>query len=218
MKNFKKAFFSFLLCSCLLAALLLAGGCKTGGTSSDASGASTFTAVVIDASDSGLLIAAQGKDFDLARVDYAAGYTPDFAVKPMQTVTLTVGALARETYPVGLTATAVTLTADVGAAAPVIAQSAAAGLMQVASPTILDVRTDAEYVTGHIDGALLLPYDQIASLAPAQLPDKNVLLLTYCRTGARSAAAAKTLISMGYTRVFDMGGIVSWTGETVMGE
>ena len=80
---------------------------------------------------------------------------------------------------------------------------------------LLDVRTQEEYDAGHIDGAMLLPYDEIAGRAAAELPDKGARILLYCRTGRRSAAAAETLAGMGYTDVYDFGGIVDWPYETV---
>ena len=80
---------------------------------------------------------------------------------------------------------------------------------------ILDVRTQVEFDTGHIKNAVLLPYDEIKEKAPGVIADKNQTILAYCRTGIRSAIATKALIEMGYTNVFDIGGIVDWTGEIV---
>lgn len=80
---------------------------------------------------------------------------------------------------------------------------------------ILDVRTQAEFDEGHIPGALLLPDSEIAQRAEEALPDKDQTILVYCRSGRRSAEAAKTLVGMGYTAVYDFGGIQDWTGEVV---
>ncbi|WP_295580984.1 rhodanese-like domain-containing protein [uncultured Oscillibacter sp.] len=79
---------------------------------------------------------------------------------------------------------------------------------------VLDVRTQAEYGEGHIPGALCLPNETIGGEAPAALPDKDAEILVYCRSGRRSAEAARKLTELGYTRVFDFGGIQSWPYET----
>ncbi|MEG1774400.1 MAG: rhodanese-like domain-containing protein, partial [Oscillospiraceae bacterium] len=71
---------------------------------------------------------------------------------------------------------------------------------------------------GHIPGALLLPNEVIAELALSQLPDLDAEILLYCRSGNRSRQAADTLVALGYTRVYDFGGIQSWPYETVSGE
>jgi len=83
--------------------------------------------------------------------------------------------------------------------------------------TLLDVRTQSEYDSGHIEGAALMPYDEIANRAQAELPDKSAVIIVYCRSGSRSSTAAATLAGMGYTNVYDMGGITSWTYGTVTG-
>ncbi|NLT58034.1 MAG: rhodanese-like domain-containing protein, partial [Clostridiales bacterium] len=75
---------------------------------------------------------------------------------------------------------------------------------------VLDVRTKAEYEAGHIPGAVLLPNEHISSQALEQLPDLEAEILVYCRSGNRSAQAAKKLIKLGYTDVYDFGGIIDW--------
>lgn len=79
---------------------------------------------------------------------------------------------------------------------------------------VLDVRTNEEFSLEHIPGAKILPYDEIYSAADGALPDKDALILIYCRSGRRSAIAAEELASMGYTRAFDFGGIIDWPYET----
>lgn len=78
---------------------------------------------------------------------------------------------------------------------------------------VLDVRTQEEYDSGHIPGAICLPNESIGSEEPAALPDKNQLILVYCRSGNRSAQAARKLAALGYTDVVDFGGINAWPGE-----
>ena len=80
---------------------------------------------------------------------------------------------------------------------------------------LLDVRTEEEYREQRIPGAVLLPYDEIGSRAEAELPDKDALILIYCRLGRRSAIAANELLGMGYANVYDFGGITEWHYETI---
>ena len=80
---------------------------------------------------------------------------------------------------------------------------------------ILDVRTQDEFNAGHIAGAILIPNETILDTQPALLPDLNAEILVYCRSGNRSAQAAKKLIAMGYTNVYDFGGIIDWPYEVV---
>ena len=78
---------------------------------------------------------------------------------------------------------------------------------------ILDTRTQEEYDEGHIPGAILIPYDEIAEKADAMLTDRNQLLLVYCRSGRRSKIAAQTLVELGYTNIREFGGILDWPYE-----
>lgn len=80
---------------------------------------------------------------------------------------------------------------------------------------VLDVRTQEEYDAGHIDGAVLLPNETIADTQPEVLPDLNEEILIYCRSGNRSAQAANKLVAMGYTNVYDFGGIIDWPYDIV---
>jgi len=80
---------------------------------------------------------------------------------------------------------------------------------------ILDVRTEEEFNIGHIENAVLLPVTDIKSKAEEVLTDKDAKILVYCRSGNRSATAAKDLIAMGYTNIIDFGGINSWPYEIV---
>ena len=78
---------------------------------------------------------------------------------------------------------------------------------------ILDVRTHEEYNEGHIPGAICIPNETIGSQPPAQLPDKDQLILVYCRSGNRSKQASAKLAEIGYTNIKEFGGIIDWTGE-----
>ena len=80
---------------------------------------------------------------------------------------------------------------------------------------IIDARTQSEYDEGHIPGAILIPEYEIADRAEKELPDKNQLILVYCRSGRRSKIAAEELVKLGYTNVKEFGGIIDWEYETV---
>ena len=80
---------------------------------------------------------------------------------------------------------------------------------------ILDVRTKEEYDAGHIAGAILVPNETIIDEQPDLLPDLDAEILVYCRSGNRSAQAAKKLIAIGYTNVVDFGGIIDWPYDVV---
>ena len=75
---------------------------------------------------------------------------------------------------------------------------------------LLDVRTEQEFDDQHIEGAILIPYDELGGRAKSELPNKDDVILIYCRSGRRSEIAARELIEFGYTNVFDFGGILDW--------
>ena len=83
---------------------------------------------------------------------------------------------------------------------------------------ILDVRTPDEFATGHIPGAINVANESIADKEPAVLPNKEQLIMVYCRSGNRSKKAADKLAKMGYTNIVEFGGINQWTGEIVKDE
>ena len=80
---------------------------------------------------------------------------------------------------------------------------------------ILDARTQEEYDEGHIPGAIMIPEYEIAERAEKELPDKDQLILVYCRSGRRSKIAAEELVKLGYTNVKEFGGIIDWEYEIV---
>ena len=83
---------------------------------------------------------------------------------------------------------------------------------------ILDVRTAQEYSEKHIPGAINIPNETIGAEDIPELPDKEQLILVYCRSGNRSKQASEKLVKLGYTNIVEFGGINDWTGETVSGE
>ena len=78
---------------------------------------------------------------------------------------------------------------------------------------ILDVRTQEEYDEGHIPGAILIPNTEVEARAEEEMPDKDQLILVYCRSGRRSKIAAEALVELGYTNIKEFGGIIDWPYE-----
>lgn len=92
-----------------------------------------------------------------------------------------------------------------------IGQDEAWGLMQSGEAEyIVDVRTKEEYAEEHIPGAICVPNEEITDTPPEALPDKNALILVYCRSGRRSKEASSKLAAMGYTNIREFGGIITW--------
>lgn len=84
--------------------------------------------------------------------------------------------------------------------------------------TILDVRTAQEYSEKHIPGAINIANESIGTEDIPELPDKDQLILVYCRSGNRSKQASEKLVKLGYTNIVEIGGINRWPGETVAGD
>ena len=78
---------------------------------------------------------------------------------------------------------------------------------------LLAVRTQEEYDQGHIPGAIVVPDTEIEARAEEVLPDKDQLILVYCRSGRRSKNAAQILVELGYTNIKEFGGIIDWPYE-----
>ena len=100
----------------------------------------------------------------------------------------------------------------------VTAEEAIALMEKESGYIILDVRTAQEYSEKHIPKAVNIPNESIGTEDLPALPDKNQLILVYCRSGNRSKQAAEKLAVLGYTNIVEFGGINSWPGETVSGE
>lgn len=83
---------------------------------------------------------------------------------------------------------------------------------------ILDVREEEEYAMGHVKDAVLFPVDDITvESAKEVIPSKDSMLVVYCRTGSRSRMAAQTLCKLGYTDIYDIGGLIAWPYGLIMG-
>ena len=83
---------------------------------------------------------------------------------------------------------------------------------------ILDVRRADEFAAGHIPGAINVANESIGTDEIPELPDKNQLIMVYCRSGRRSKEAAEKLVKLGYTNIVEFGGILDWKGKIVVGE
>ena len=83
---------------------------------------------------------------------------------------------------------------------------------------IIDARTEEEFAQGHIANAILIPEYEVAERAEKELPNKNQLILVYCRSGRRSKIASEELVKLGYTNVKEFGGIIDWPYETTVEE
>ncbi|MGI5962584.1 MAG: rhodanese-like domain-containing protein [Lawsonibacter sp.] len=92
-----------------------------------------------------------------------------------------------------------------------ITQEEAKDLMDTQEVIVLDVREQDEYDSGHIPGAVLLPVGTInEDTAAAVIPEKDTSVLVYCRSGNRSKAASSALAELGYTNIYEFGGINTW--------
>ena len=80
---------------------------------------------------------------------------------------------------------------------------------------ILDVRRPDEFAEGHIPNAINVPNETIGTAEISELPDKNQLIMVYCRSGRRSKEASAKLVKLGYTNIVEFGGILDWKGEII---
>lgn len=107
---------------------------------------------------------------------------------------------------------------ETGSAYHKITAEEAKEMMDAGDVTVVDVRRAEEYEQAHIPGAVLVPNESIGEEQPEELPDKDAAILVHCRTGVRSKQASDKLVKMGYTNIYDFGGIVDWPYETEGGE
>lgn len=196
----------------VLLTLLLLPGCSSKQESN-----LVFDGVVQEVNESGLLVTTDDEvGFDKASVSYAEDIVMDFEPAVGQEVQIEILSQIRESYPVGVTAVKIILINEV--ALPQykkITAEEAKEMMDTQEVIILDVRTQAEYDEGHIEGALLIPNTELEDKAETLLPDKDKTILVYCRSGNRSETASRLLVDMGYSAVYDFGGIIDWPYETV---
>ena len=95
-----------------------------------------------------------------------------------------------------------------------ISQEEAKNMMDTQEVIVLDVREQSEFDAGHIPEAVLLPVGTITeATAAAVIPEKDSVVLVYCRSGNRSKTASQALVDLGYTNVYEFGGINTWPYE-----
>ena len=92
---------------------------------------------------------------------------------------------------------------------------AVAMMAQETGYIILDVRRPDEFAAGHIPNAINVPNETIGTAEIPELPDKDLLIMVYCRSGRRSKEASEKLVKLGYTNIVEFGGILDWKGEIV---
>ena len=78
---------------------------------------------------------------------------------------------------------------------------------------LLDVRSEEEFSEGHIPGAIVIPHEEISERAENEIPEKDVPVFVYCRSGRRSKIAAEELVKLGYSEIYEFGGIGDWPYE-----
>lgn len=179
----------------------------------------TFNGIIENTFENSILITTSDDvGFDKASVSYDKNMKLDFVLTVGQNVKITILPEIRESYPVQVTATKIQLiTKDMGKKTEYkkITSEDAKKIIDSENVILLDVRTQEEYNNGHINNSILLPVTEINKRAEEVLPNKNEIILVYCRSGNRSATASKSLIKLGYTNVYDFGGINDWPYEIV---
>lgn len=181
----------------------------------------TFVGTVEEVNEKSILVTVlDDLDFDIARVgvnektEFEEIFYDD--VKVGDELEITIFSEIRESYPVQVTAKKIKLNSGAEVARyKKISAEEAKKIIDEEDPIILDVRTIEEYEDSHIPNSLLIPDFEIEKLAPVEIEDKNAKILLYCRSGNRSKSAAKKLIDLGYTNVYDFGGIIDWEYEVV---
>ena len=168
----------------------------------------------------GLLLAVLLAGLSLASGACTAGASTPATTGATTTVAESTTAMSTQTGATTATTAATTTTGSTGNEEPAEVQLIGADeALQILNDNedaiLLDVRTEQEFVTGHIAGAVLIPVDEIRARL-AELPeDRNTPIIVYCRSGNRSATAARMLTEAGYRAVYDLGGINSWPYEIV---
>lgn len=176
-----------------------------------------FTATIESIQDDHIIVTTTDNvSFDKASVGFNENLDIPFDLAVGQTIEIEALPEFRESYPVQVSAVKITLLEqpEQNSYSKITAQEAQE-MMAQEGVIILDVRTQDEFAEGHIPNAVLLPDTEVKQRAEEMLPDKEQTILVYCRSGRRSALTAQELADMGYTSVYDFGGILDWTGDVV---
>lgn len=145
----------------------------------------------------------------------------NFSIQEGQTLDISVKPEIRESYPLQATATRLELVEDGGQekkteVKTITAEEAKALMDSGQAYYLVDVRTQEEFAQGHIPGAMLISSTELKDKAHEKLPDTKTSVLLYCRSGRRSAECARLLADMGYSSVYDFGGIQDWPYEVTL--
>ncbi len=179
----------------------------------------TFMGTIENVSENNIIVTTKDDvGFDKASVNYDKKLEIKFVPEVGQKVKVEILPEIRESYPVQVTGVNIELVNDDmnnKAEYKKISSEEAKAIMDSEDVVVLDVRTQDEYNSGHIEKAVLLPVTELDKRAFDVLTNKNKRILVYCRSGNRSATASKLLIEMGYTKVYDFGGIIDWPYEIV---
>ena len=193
----------------ILLILTTAAGCT------DKESRFTVTAEITGLAEGGVTILADYPEtagFTSAFVAVPETVAEGFTFKTGQKVEITLRHTAGGSGTDDLEAVAVKLIEEQDVTVPyqTITPEQAKQFIDAGGSVILDVRQPDEYATGHIRSAVLLPVGEIEAQSATVLPDKDMKILVYCRSGNRSAVAAAALQTLGYTDVNDFGGIIDW--------
>lgn len=213
---------SFSIISLLIIVIFVFAGCTPAKTDEDVPNTEeniSFTGILgsIDG-NTWIVTTKDAVGFDQASVTITDEVVMPFNPLVGQTLSITILPEIRESDPVQVTAVSVELvqTEEITFQYTKITPDEAKSILDSQDTfTLVDVRTQEEFDTGYIDGAILLPLDELETLATEFLPDLNQKILVYCRSGNRSESAARLLGEMGYTNVLDFGGITDWPYELV---
>lgn len=176
-----------------------------------------FTGKVEAVNASSFEVTTSDAEFDRAVVGYGDNLKINFNISAGQELKITILPEIAESYPVQVTAVKIELLKEeVKVKYIKITSKQAKEMMDNEDVIILDVRTLSEYTEGHIPEAILVPVTEIEEKIMEKIPDIDAKILVYCRSGNRSATASKTLIDLGYTNVYDFGGINNWDYEVVI--
>jgi rhodanese-related sulfurtransferase len=179
----------------------------------------TFVGIIENVTENDIMVKTNDDvGFDKASVRYDKNLEIKFVPEVGQKVKVEIYPEIRESYPVQVTGINIELVNDEmnnKTEYKKISSEEAKEIIDSEDTVVLDVRTQDEYDSGHIEQAVLLPVTEIEKRAFDVLTNKDEKILVYCRSGNRSATASKLLIEMGYTNVYDFGGIIDWPYEIV---
>lgn len=206
----------FLIISIILIVVLVLTGCKTNNTAetpASENGATGISGRIIEIVSGEYIIIRNEEDTSIYfKIDISEGLTVasgiDSNLNPDNVITADVKILNADTIP--RETELVSITGNKSPDYKIINAEQALAMMVEGDVLVVDVRTRTEYESGYIPEAYNVPLDQIEKSFKNVTENKDDTILVYCRSGNRSKVAARILTEMGYTNVYDFGGIVDW--------